>query len=401
MIKKVKVQELQLGMYVHDLNCGWIEHPFMRNRFLLKAADDIDRIAKLGLREIYIDTERGMDARDAPTREEVRRELGAKLRRIAESGANLPKSVELHAEMGRAREVLGEANRIVRATLIDARMGKQAKVEQLQGFASSIADSVLRNPDAILGLARIKQADQYTFQHCVAVGTLLIAFCTAMRMDRATVEQAGMGGLLHDIGKMRIPSEILNKPGKLTAEEFDIMKAHAEKGRLMLLRTPGISPVALSVAAQHHERADGSGYPLGLKGPAISLHGQMAAIVDVYDALTSDRVYHKAEEPTEVLHKLLEWSEAHFEGPLVQRFVRVIGIYPVGTLVQLESGRLAVVVSQRREDLLHPKVRVVYDAVAKTPLAPEDLDLSRPGVADGIRSFASAAAWKIDPIRYL
>jgi len=209
---------------------------------------------------------------------------------------------------------------------------------------------------------------------------------------------------VHDVGKMQTPDHILNKPGRLTDEEFTVMRHHVVASREILEITPNISQTALQVAAQHHERFDGSGYPHRLKGSEISPIGQMAAIIDVYDAITSDRVYHKGMPPTEALRKLFEWSRFHFNPELVHTFARVVGIYPVGALVRLESGRLAVVVEHRASDVLHPLVRVIFDGRRNHYLKPEDVDLSRPmghGGADRIVGHESPEKWQIDPMRFL
>jgi HD-GYP domain-containing protein (c-di-GMP phosphodiesterase class II) len=214
----------------------------------------------------------------------------------------------------------------------------------------------------------------------------------------------GIGGMLHDIGKMKVPDEILNKPGKLTDEEFDIMRSHVVHSRDILSDTPGIAQASLDVAAQHHERFDGSGYPLKLKGSEMSIYGQMASIVDVYDAITSDRCYHKGMEPTVALRKMFEWSKFHFNPELVHTFVRSIGIYPVGTLVMLESGRIGIVIEQREASLAQPLVRVVFNAKKDYYIKPEDVDLSKPlgrGGADKIVSHESPAKWGIDPHKFM
>jgi putative nucleotidyltransferase with HDIG domain len=258
--------------------------------------------------------------------------------------------------------------------------------------------SVLRNPGALLSLCRIKQADAYTFQHSVSVCALLVSFTHAMGMDAATVEEAGLGGLLHDIGKAKVPNEVLNKPGRLTEDEFTVMKSHANMSLDLLSVVPGISQMAIQIAGEHHEKVGGGGYPRGLVGEQISQIGRMTAIVDVYDALTSNRVYHKGSEPSMVLKRLLEWSGSHLDGDLVQHFIRALGIYPVGSLVRLSGGRLAVVVEQG-EDLLRPTVRVVYDTQRKVALRPLDLDLARSG--DEVEEYEDPVQWGLDPMAYL
>jgi len=401
MIKKIDVTDLKPNMFIHDINCPWIDHPFLRNSFLVQSDRDIEKIAAYGIRQVYIDTELGPDMPEAPSVEEVHRQLESRLQHLGQTLKRVPPPVAIEQERVQAKHICREASRIVHNVLQDCRLGKQVELEQVEPVVSSIADSIFRNPDAIVSLLRIKQADKYTFQHSVAVGTLLISFCRALDIDRKTIELVGLGGLMHDIGKMQVPNTILNKPGKLSEAEFEIMKKHVRYGRLVLEKTPGISPIALSVAAEHHECYDGSGYPLGLKGDQISLYGQMASVVDVYDALTSTRVYHAGIEPTEVLRKLLEWSDHHFKLTLVHQFIRTIGIYPVGTLVRLDSGFLAVVVEQHHEDLLHPKVRVVYNSQSRVFMPPQDFDLSKPGCHDRIASFEIPSRWGIDPGRYI
>ncbi|QPK62807.1 HD-GYP domain-containing protein [Methylomonas sp. LL1] len=273
-------------------------------------------------------------------------------------------------------------------------------MEKLEPVVLDISESILRNPDAIVSLLRIKQADTYTFQHSVAVGTLLISFCRSMK-NRSSVEQIGIGGFLHDIGKMKVPEHILNKHGKLDELEFELMKLHVNYGREIAETIAGISTISLSIVAEHHERYDGSGYPLGLKGEEISLFGQMASIVDVYDAMTSTRVYHTSAEPTEVIKMLLESGGRQFNDKLVQYFIRTVGIYPIGSLVKLESGFLAVVIDQHHEDLLHPRVRIIFNIQTRCYIFPKDFDLSKPDNSHRIVSFENPARWGINPIRHM
>ena len=286
----------------------------------------------------------------------------------------------------------------------DVRLGKQIELEQVNPIVERMSESILRNQDALLSLCRIKQKDNYTFLHSVSIGALMMSFARAVNLSPEEMRQVGIGGMLHDIGKTKVPDKILNKPGKLTEEEFLIMKSHVVHSRDILSDTPGIAQASLDVAAQHHERYDGSGYPLKLKGSEMSIYGQMASIVDVYDAITSDRCYHKGMEPTVALRKLFEWSKFHFNPELVHTFVRSIGIYPVGTLVMLESGRIGIVIEQSGVSLALPLVRAIFNAKKGYYITPEDVDLSKPlgqGGADKIVSHESPAKWGIDPHKFM
>lgn len=401
MIKRVPTEQLQPGMYIHDLNCGWLSHPFVLNRFKLSSPAEIERIASYGIKEVYIDTELGSDVPGAPTQAEIHEELDRKLTDVAgEREKPLPHTA-VDEEMAYAKKVYSEANLVIRDILSEVRFGKQIELEKIEPVVEKMTLSVLRNAGALTSLARVKRKDDYTFQHSVSVGVLLIGFCQHLHLGREIIHQAAVGGLLHDIGKMKTPDGILNKPAKLSDEEFAVMKRHVEDGVAVLRETPGISPASLAIAAQHHERVDGSGYPASLKAGGISQLGQMAAIVDVYDAVTSTRIYHQAMEPTAALRKLLEWSKFHFNEELVQHFIRCIGIYPVGTLVGLESGLLGVVIEEGARNLLHPVVRVVYDGKKRCAVAPRDIDLAQPAAHDRIVGHESPEKWRINPRLYL
>lgn len=398
-IKRVRVEDLRTGMFVHDLNCGWLQHGFLRQQFLIRHDGQIEKMQKQGLHEIYIDTTRGDDVAGAPTQAEIDQELDQQLKESASVGAAMaPPRVSQQQESATARRILGEATDVVDGMLQDVRLGKQVDVAKAGPLVKEINDSVLRNPGALLSLCRIKEADTYTFKHSVSICALLVSFSHALGMDAAVVHEAGLGGLMHDVGKMKIPPEILNKPGRLTEAEFTIIKSHAALSRELLIGVPGISEVVIQIAGEHHEKMDGGGYPKGIPGESISQLGRMAAIVDVYDALTSNRVYHKGMEPSEVLKKLLEWSGSHLDGDLVQQFIRTLGIYPVGSLVRLSGGQLAVVVEQN-EDLLRPTVRIVYDTTFNMGVTPRDLHLSE--FTQQIEDYEDPEDWDLETAAYL
>ena len=259
----------------------------------------------------------------------------------------------------------------------------------------ALIDSVLRNHNALACIGRIREKDNYLMEHSINLSVLMGIFAKAMKIDRETMHQAMVGALLHDIGKIMIPDNILHKPGKLDDNEFARMKQHVVFSRELLKNTPGIHPLSVNVAAQHHERIDGSGYPEGLTGCQICQEGKMVAITDVYDAITADRCYHKGLQPTVALKKLLEWSGTHLEEKLVHTFIRSMGIYPVGSLVMLESGRLAVVVEASEKDQTRPIVRVMYHSRLKQYIRSEVIDLSKPVSQDSIKSSADPEKWKI------
>jgi len=407
MKKKISVDQLKPGMFIQDFNSSWFEHPFFGSSKKIKDKKIIEKIIKSGIREVYIDTDRGLDVFDAVTEEEVNQEIQTEINKIAESEINEIKGIEddepvaAQEELVKAKEIKKEAIILVHNMMQDIRFGKQIKTEQVEPVVEKMIASIFRNKNALSSLSRIKTADEYTFYHSVSVGIQMIAFGKHLGLDLKTLKAIGMGGLLHDIGKMKVPARILNKRGQLTEEELLILKEHVEYGCAILEKISNIDETAKSVAAQHHERFDGSGYPNGLKGDELSMYGQMASIVDIYDALTSERCYKNKILPTDALKKIFEWSKFHFNGELVQQFIRCVGIYPVGTLVRLESGLIGVVVEHNEKSLLEPVIRVFYDTTKEIYISvPYYIDLSRPfneAGADKIVNHESPHAIGITP----
>ena len=404
MLKKVDSSQLKVGMYVHDLSCDWMTHPFVRNRFLLRSDDEIRKIVQAGIHDVVIDSGKGLDVQDAPTVAQARAETERELVQIAAAAPQVVTRVSLGMELARATQVRRQASSLVRTVMADVRLGKAVEIDRVQHTVQDITESILRNPGALVGLLRIKNKDDYTFLHSVSVCALLVAFCRSRGVDGATTHQAGLGGLLHDTGKALVPDSVLNKPGPLTPEEFSLIKRHPRDGYDILCRSPELGAIPLDIALHHHERRDGSGYPDHLTDDAISELAQMAAIVDVYDALTSDRSYHKGVAAAEALRKIYEWSKFHFNPVFAQDFMRCVGIYPVGTMVMLESGRLAVVIEAHESNLLAPKVNVFFSTKSNAYIKPETVDLSRGfgfGGGDKIVGHESAAKWQVDPMRFL
>ncbi len=410
MIKKVALGQLQIGMFVHDLNCGWMEHGFLRNRFLIKGDAQLHRLRDLGVRELYIDTERGLDDTErgldvlsAPTQQEVIQALEQDLLVVADDGPGQARGVSLAEERVQARRIHNEALGLMSSLSEDLRLGRSIGLEHIAPLTEDMVNSVFRNQDALMALSRVRRVGRYQLEHAVNVATLMIAFARTLELDRSVVHDIAIGALLHDVGKTLLPASILNKPGQLTVDEVALMRKHVADGFRILSKIPGIPKVALAIVAEHHERMDGSGYPHQRAGHEITRYGQMAAIVDVYDAITSDRVYNKALEPHEALRKLLEWSSHHFNADLVQQFIRCVGIYPVGTLVRLRSDRLGVVVESGRKGSFYPVVRVVMNANQRRYLRVQNIDLSclGKGSEERILNAESPKRWKIDPAAVL
>lgn len=406
MIKKIAADLLEPGMFVSDFNAGWLNHPFALNSLKISNEAEVAKVRASGIRELFIDTERGSDVRSAsPTAAEAASEIHSQVTHFAETAKPLaPSRVPLSEEMARARGAFTEATRIIRHLMEDIRLGKQVDLAATKPTVEKITASVLRNSNAMTTMRRLKSLDDYTFLHSVNVCAMLASFAKVRDMELNAIHDIALGGLIHDVGKMRVAVAVLHKPGKLNPEEFRHIQSHVVLGSDLIRQTPGVPALAFEVLEQHHERFDGSGYPKGLKGEAISPAGRMAAIIDVYDAITSDRVYCKGMSPALAVQKLFEWSKHHFDPEMMQLFLKSIGIYPVGSLVKLESGRLGVVIAQSDSHLLTPVVRVMYDAKRQHYITPEEVDLSRPlgaGGADQIVGYELAEKLGIDVSRFL
>lgn len=387
-------------MYIHDLNCGWLKHPFVTNSFKVKDDKVIEKIVSYGIRSVYIDTAKGSDVDSAPTEQEVRHEMQRELNDMADKKNEKRYKVSLKEELVKAHQIKQEAKKTIQNILDDVRFGKQVETERVECLVDKMLESILRNPDALTSLARLRDVDEYTYVHSMAVCTLMISFGNYLHYDPQVLREVGMGAMLHDIGKMRVPQEILTKRRGLSNDEYRQIKEHVVFSRRILEETKGISKTSILLASQHHERIDGTGYPQGLDGRQTSEFGQAAAIADVYDAMTSKRCYQRKYEPTEVLKKLFEWSENLYNKNLVQHFIRNVGIYPIGVLVRLESGLLGIVLNHGEKSLLHPVVRVVYDTNKDRAIIPHDVDLSH-SETDRVVCHEVPDNWRIYPERYI
>ncbi len=400
MLKKIRVDDLRLGMHIHEFCGSWMEHPFWRENFILDNQDDVRRIAESGISEVWIDVAKGVDVAETKSAVSpaVADEQVAHTLAVAADGETPSPRVEMAAEVQRAARICAKSHDAVVSMFQEVRMGKAIDADAAGEMVDEISSSVMRNPGALISLARLKDADNYTYMHSVAVCALMVALSRQLGMDESETRTAGMAGLLHDLGKALTPNEILNKPGKLTDEEFSVMKQHPVEGHSLLAEAQAVDDVILDVCLHHHEKMDGTGYPHRRSGEEISIYARMGAVCDVYDAITSNRPYKSGWDPAESIRKMAEWSKGHFDERVFQAFVRSIGIYPVGSFVRLESGRLGVVTEQTEKSLLTPMVKVFFSTKAQTHIKPEIVDLGRPGTADRIVSREDPAKWGIKDV---
>jgi HD-GYP domain-containing protein (c-di-GMP phosphodiesterase class II) len=388
-------------MYITDLNNDWIPHNIQRKRGLIKKEETIEKIRQIGVEFVYIDGSRGLDSQDSEPAREVDQRNEMALQKAGELGPGASRRVSLAEEMGLAKQVHTHAQSLVGSLMQSVKIGGAIDIAPIHQLADELQQSVFRNANALSCLGRIRAKDNYLLEHSVNLSVLMSLFGQYRKLPPDALHQTIVGALLHDIGKILIPDEVLHKAGPLSPEEFEVMKAHARYSRDILKSTEGIGELTIITAAEHHERMDGKGYPEGLKGEEISIYGRMVAITDVYDAITADRVYHRGMTPTQGLKKLLEWSGAHLDQALVYEFIRCIGVYPVGSLVLLESGKLGVVTELNDDDQRLPVVRVMHNTRLQMPMAPDTLDLARPGVQDRITRSVDPEDYSIDVRKFL
>jgi len=392
MLKKIAVEHLRLGMHLQAFCGAWLDHPFWRTQFVLSDPNDIALVLGSPIKEVWIDVSKGLDLDTGIMASESETVL---VDEIPVESPTIQERSSFNDEIKRASRIVTKGKEAVVSMFQEARMGKAIEAEAAAPLVEEISNSVLRNPGALISLARLKTADDYTFMHSVAVCALMIALARQLGLDEQQTREAGMAGLLHDLGKATIPLEVLNKPGKLTDAEFDLVKTHPDEGYKMLLTGSGISEMTKDVCLHHHEKVDGSGYPKGLNGETMSLFAKMGAVCDVYDAVTSNRPYKAGWDPAESIKRMAEWK-GHFDPKVFQAFVKSLGIYPIGSLVRLESGKLGVVIEQGEQSLLKPKIKVFFSTKSQAYIRPEIIDLARS--PEKIAGREDAAKWGIKDI---
>ncbi len=376
-IKRIPVDHLKTGMYIAEVSNAWIPDNNLQKHGFVRREKTIDIIRRLGVQHVYIDTDRGTDCDIGVPLAEIENQQNAQLRRLQ---GEIPPAVErrpLEQELENARQVHQSAKRLIDKILLDVKLGQAVELDPVEQLADEMIGSILNNQNALLCMSQIRSKDSYLLEHSVNVAILMGVLARHLGYSGETLHQLVTGALLHDIGKIRVPDRILHKTEQLEPQEWEEMKRHVVYGRDVLVQTPGMYPTAIAICAEHHERLDGNGYPAGLAGESISHFGKMAAVVDVYDAITAERVYHSGLTPTDAMKKLLEWSDNHLDKNLVYDFIRSIGVYPVGTLVELNSGRAGVVIETNRLQQDRPRLKLVYDLGARKKLPPQLLNLAQ------------------------
>ncbi len=354
--RKIHVGDLSPGMYVCSPDRPWLETPFLFQGFWIRNQADIDAVRSV-CNHVYIDVQRGLDPDSPAAMYGPLVAPGAATERTRAA----PPQVPLEEELAQARAVRTHTRAYIDQVFEDVRLGRSLDLADAKPVVSEMVKSIVRNPNAQLCLTQLKERDAYTAQHSVNVCVLSVTFGRYLGMSESELNLLGLGALLHDIGKLQTPLEVLNKPGRLTEDEFKVMKSHPSHGHDILRRIRGMPESTMDIALTHHERLAGHGYPNNLQEHEISTWSKLVAVVDVYDAITSDRSYHDGLPATEALTKMYEWRKRDFDPAMMEQFIQCIGIYPVGTLVELTSGEVGIIICVNPQTRLRPRVLLVRD----------------------------------------
>jgi HD-GYP domain-containing protein (c-di-GMP phosphodiesterase class II) len=402
MLKRIDVADVQLGMFIHKLEGSWLKHPFWRTKFLLTDAQTLADLRASEVEGVLIDVNLGEDIGDGPAVAR-RRPLvvpqapsssggggsaidRARTERLQQVTQRTPPSnviafdprsvapLSVAREVGHAKAVIARASRVLSGVFEQARLGKAISKGQVEPVIEDLFASVQRNPHAFNGLMRIRRENSSLYAHGLAVSALMIALGRQMGMDPQRVKDAGMAGLLMDVGMGHLPIDVTAIFEDLSDQEREIVQTHTVLGQQFLQMGGEMSDEVTQVCLEHHERYDGSGYPNALVGDQIGLFSRMAAICDVYDSMTSDRPHRPRIDPNAALG-IMQGMEGQFDEEILAHFIESVGVYPIGSVVRLTTGRLALVVDQNAEDYTRPRVWAFYDVSSRRVVKPEDLDL--------------------------
>lgn len=380
---KLPVSSLEIGMYVAAIENS--EQVMVANAGRISNMELLVKLKSKGINFVWID----------PARSSLTTDNSPAAAMVANNTINTNGTKNRELAQKQASELLHEAKGLVRKVLSETFEGKAIEVAKVEALAENMIESVMDNADAFKCVSALRSKDAYLLEHSVNVAVLLVTFGRYLELDRDMLRQLAVGGILHDVGKIKVDSNVLNKPGKLTPEEFEHMKLHQVYAIPIMSEAQGLSQVSKDVCLMHHEKLDGRGYPRGLKGEQLPLHGRMSCIVDIYDALTATRCYKEAMSPASAFKILLSLTPFHLDESLVYEFIRCIGVYPVGSLVELSDGRVGIVWETEDRDVLHPVVKCFYSNKHKhyTDVALVDLKKSELNIERGI----SPSSMAVDP----
>jgi HD-GYP domain-containing protein (c-di-GMP phosphodiesterase class II) len=374
MLKKIPLEELQFGMYVNELDRPWTDTPFVFQGFFLTTPEQLEVLRRF-CKHVYVDPERVAEPERARS-PAIPLAASAAPKLVGTGRFSYHTTVTVESEFTQAREIYKSSEESVYSMIEDFREAGTLDATVAAGAARSMSDSIKRNPDALVLFSTLKDREDL-IDKALHVSVYMVALARFLEMSEEDLEMAGLVGLLLDVGKLKIPSEVLAKRERLTPEELVLVRSHVTHSVAILDATPGISPEVVRAVAMHHERYDGSGYPKGLRGDELGLIASIAGLVDTFVGLTSKRPYASPVAPSNALNMLHKWRGTAFHPILVEQFIRCIGIFPVGAVVELNSGEVAVVIAQNLEKRLQPRIMVVRDA-AGNPLRPQKLlDLSK------------------------
>lgn len=367
-VKKIFTADLEVGMYVSSLDRPWLETPFLLQGFMIQSNEDIQQLME-HCEYVYIDC-RLSKLDEAVIQRKVRKEIPRQSKQQLFKGRKIKPYEDCTAwkvEYPQAERAVQELSRGIDEIFDEASQGAGLDVVRVRKSVEPMIDSIMRNPDACIWLARLKQQDAYTYQHSLGASIWAVALGRQLGLPKSDLRSLGIGGLLFDVGKLRLDPELLSSDRPLTEEDYELVRSHVHLGVEMIQETGLMNQDVLDMVAHHHERHDGSGYPNGLSGNQIPIFARIASIVDCYDAVTSHRPYASAIPPTTAIKLLNDRKGSDFQGELVEEFIQAIGIYPAGSLVELSSGEVGVVVAEYRTRRLRPQVMVMLDA-DKEPL---------------------------------
>ncbi|MGH8278522.1 MAG: HD-GYP domain-containing protein [Gammaproteobacteria bacterium] len=384
---KIPVSQLRLGMYVTELDRPWLESPFPFQGFSVDSREQLETLQKT-CAFVFVDRDwdRTLTATETGLGSGIHSRSalgGATVSRTDLTGLGWRGRGSFRRDMRRVLNTRGRLHQHVQRLLSDVRFGSAADTREVRLLTLELVDSAIANPAAALWLTNLETKHEYTAAHCLNVCILSIVFGAHLGLSKDSTADLALGALLHDIGKMRTPVSILDKPGLLSANEFDVMKKHPVDGYNILRKHKDVSEKCLEIVQLHHERISGHGYPFGLKGEEIPVHVRVVAIADVYDDITSNRVYHEGIPAHTGLNMMFHWAPRDFGEDLVQEFIRCIGIYPIGSLVELDRGVLGIVMSTNPASRLRPIVMLVRDQSGKPYERRPLVNLARPATPSG------------------